>query len=584
MSQTQQPQSTLLSDQRSRSQHSAPQPLAQATPATQAPGYSGTGAPPPPPTAASWATVGPHAALPPQRPDPPPYQAAPVEPANLHLRLVLVTLVAAFIGNLALREVAANTIVMSISVLAASVALFATGCTRTRASRVMLFAAIVFGSFLSLRTEPRLIVFDLIAAFVLLIGAATFGRGGSPFDVGPIRFLAETTDTVGSWLMLTNDIPADAAARSRRKKERILETGSGRVPVTGRVMRGLALALPIVFLLGRLLISADEVFASFFKFETNIAGIGLGHVLVTLLVATALIALQRKSSRDSLVTPGSLVSFAISKVEAIIVLGSINTLFALFATSQLYAMTGAADRILQDADLTVKDYARQGFFQLLWVAGITLLVIVSVWQLRKNDQANRGETAQSQKDPVVFLSYLSTILTMGIVGDAMYRLSLYISWGGLTPLRFYSSAFCVWIIIAFGLAMVRISGRNPHQSWLAPTLLVSGLLSLFALNVANPEAIIATYNLDLYSISDGDADSDGDAEYSPWTNLAAERLTGDGQLVLIEGAHTLPIVLRVNLKTTICVESNHPAQDRGLLGYNRAEADVRKAKAEFCGW
>ncbi len=535
------------------------------------------------------------------------------------VRAFVVTLGAAYVGNLAIQQPAANTLAMSLFILLSAIAVWVAGYARTKASLAMLVGAVGFGGFLTWRTEIRLVVFDLLAALLLLIGAAAFGRDDSVWDLPPLRLGLELLDLVGSWLLIPIDLVAGKVRFSGRTKvqylansdasEGGLEESTPRTWTPAGVTRGVLLALPIVVLLGQLLAAADPVFASLFSFDTGLIEASITHGALTVLVSSLILGLQRKSSRDAPSVPDLGVRLSIGASEAKIVLGSVNLLFALFAASQLYALSGAATRILDEADLTAKDYARQGFFQLLWVAGLTVVLIIGIWALRsepavpaegsdkpseaddpdqagpaaKVDQADRaGQRAKS--DMLLKLSYLSFVLTMGIVAVAVVRLRLYIQDTGLTPLRFYSTVFSVWIGMAFAIVLARVSGLRPGTSWLTPALILSGLATLFVLNLVNPESIIANYNLDRHSPESwSHISANRSAQYyERFDVLMAHRMSNDGRLVLIEGIDSVPEELRANVESAICDHLEQGEQDRGWLSFNFAESKYEAAERELC--
>ncbi len=500
---------------------------------------------------------------PPTPPDPPAAPKPPRQPVPVRGGVVAAVVTAAFFGNLALRQEAANTLVMALFIAFSALALYTLGYVKTKTGLVLLGGAVVFGGFLVLRTEPRLIFFDLVSALMLLIAAAAFGRGDSIWDVGPIRFLSETIDFYASWLGLIADGPADVGARFRVATEE-----SSTLVASGmRIMRGLALALPIVILFGVLLASADIVFASLFNFNADFIGIGFGHLALMLVAGSLVVAILRKSSRTSQIDLGTTTLPVIGKSETMVILGSLNLLFAAFVGTQIYAGFGQADQIIQNAGLSYSDYARQGFFQLLWVAGLTLFVLVLISTMRP---------AGGHSKAVVKMSSISGVLTVGIIGVALNRLLLYIGDRGLTPLRFYSSAFSIWIAVAFLIVLLRLAGIGPKKAWLMPALMVSAMTSLFALNLANPEAIIASHNIARQGVED---DYRG---YGGTAVLGEDKLSGDGIQVLIEGADDLPPALQTDLEASICRHDFNRKQDRGWTGFNISEASAQSAKTEYC--
>ena len=487
--------------------------------------------------------------------------------------VLIATLIAAYFGDAALRQPGINSLSMSLFILFGSVALYLYGHITTRTARALLLSAPVFGAFLTLRTEPRLIVFDLLAAISLQVGAATVGRKNTLWDLGPRRLLRETGDFARSWWSVV-----------RRPR-----TGPLVLPVSSRWTarrRGILLALPIVAVLRALLVSADPIFASMVAFDAGLLTPIISHLFVAMLSVTLILGLFDKSRKGPMSPAASGLPFRIGRTESTVVLGSVNALFATFAVSQIYALSGAADRIVREADLTVKDYARQGFFQLLWVAGLTLLLITTIATLQPvpaeegSPQEGSDQAIDKGSSRIARLSGLSFIFTLGIIAVAITRLLLYIGDTGLTPLRFYSTVFSAWIAVAFIIVLIRISGFHPQSAWLTPALLCSGIVVLFGLNVANPEAIIADHNLERHrSPHEPHSFDHGDI-------LMSDRMSNDGRTVLIWGISDVPERLEQNLRQSLCwnsIPADYTAsQDRGWLGYNRSEAAYSEAVRDFC--
>ncbi len=147
---------------------------------------------------------------------------------------------------------------------------------------------------------------------------------------------------------------------------------SRRRPVA--VLAGIGLALPLLVVLGLLLASADAVFADFFSWwgspETVIV-----HAVLLGVGAWGMAGLLRLSSADPAPAAPRL-PYRLGHVEATVVVGSLVALFTAFAVAQLIAVAGGAGHVLETAGLTYAEYARQGFFQLLAVAAITLVALV----------------------------------------------------------------------------------------------------------------------------------------------------------------------------------------------------------------
>ena len=67
-----------------------------------------------------------------------------------------------------------------------------------------------------------------------------------------------------------------------------------------------------------------------------------------------------------------------SGAEAGVVLGALCALYAAFVAAQLVGVSSGSRHILESQGLTYAEYAREGFFQLLWAAAITVVVLLCV--------------------------------------------------------------------------------------------------------------------------------------------------------------------------------------------------------------
>jgi hypothetical protein len=160
-------------------------------------------------------------------------------------------------------------------------------------------------------------------------------------------------------------------------------------------------------------------------------------------------------------------------------------LFAGFAVAQVIALLGGGGHVLETAGLTYAEYARSGFFQLLWVAGLTVAGLLVL----------RAATAAPDRRFTV-LSEVVVALTLVIVVVAVRRLGLYKDAYGLTMLRLYSSVFAVWIGSVLVLVGLAFAGVGRGRVWWPAAAGAIALTVLFVLNVMNPEAVVVRHNLD----------------------------------------------------------------------------------------
>ncbi len=482
----------------------------------------------------------------------------PAEPRDLGWRFFVAVAVGAVAIDLALRNPPWNNVAATGGVLALVAAVFLTGRVRLRSAQVGLGLAAVLGFFLWLRTDPVLVAFDILGVVALGIYALTHARGQSMWDSGPLRLMVKGAESLVLFLETLIDGPAELAARQRRARE------SGRLSdeIGASLVRGAIITIPVLLILGLLLASADAVFASFFNFGVGVSLPSvIGHVVLLALGAMTMVFLLRVAGRELAPSQGHSESFRLGRIEALVLLVGLNLLFAGFAAAQVVALTGGAEPVLESAGLTFKEYARQGFFQLLWVASITLAVLVTLNSVTRHLEKGRR--------PVAWASIVAVVLTLVIVIVAFGRLQLYIDDDGLTPLRFYSSVFSVWIGVVFLLLAARILGFRSTHSWLTTAIGLSGVLVLVGLNVANPERIIAENNLD--------RDQWGIVYHM-------DKLTADGQTVLLNGLDRLSPDIREEVRDGICnrIRYDEFGFDRTGPGFNLSERRLDDAERAAC--
>src|SRR5207249_665314 len=185
------------------------------------------------------------------------------------------------------------------------------------------------------------------------------------------------------------------------------------------------------------LASADPVFASFFNLNIDAGQLILDAVFVVL-GALGVAGLLRLAASEPLERVNGPL-WRLGATEALVVLAVLDAIFAAFAVAQVLAATGGAADTLRSAGVTYSDYARSGFFQLLWVSGITLAVLFLFSRISKFSD-RRGALA------FMVLAQCAIALTLMIVVVAFRRLSLYEVVYGFTMLRVYSPVFYVWVV------------------------------------------------------------------------------------------------------------------------------------------
>jgi hypothetical protein len=253
----------------------------------------------------------------------------------------------------------------------------------------------------------------------------------------------------------------------------------------GVFFRGVLIAIPALVLFGSLLISADPAFRrlildlAVFDVQEVIL-----HIVVTFVVAAVCAGFLR-----SLLFSGPAVSLSrpaflsLPAAETQIALGLINLLFAAFVAVQFrYFFGGTAT--MGVASLSYSDYARRGFFELVWVVALALpMLLVLDWLVDKSGGSGAFRTS----------ALIQVVLILVIAASAYRRMQLYRDEFGLTQLRLYTTAFMLWLgVLLVWFAATVLTGQR-HR--FAAGVLTSGVIAVVALHAINPDALIVRTNL-----------------------------------------------------------------------------------------
>jgi len=268
----------------------------------------------------------------------------------------------------------------------------------------------------------------------------------------------------------------------------------GAIPARGQqhtFVRTLVAALIAVALLlgfGYLLASADVAFAH--VLSTMIPSLDGGTLLrwtcsaAVALTATAVAAhtlltgttAPEKESRPRLVR----------RVEWTLPVGSLVALFTGFVAVQATVLFGGSDHVLATAGLTYAQYARSGFWQLLTVTGLTVIVVSVAAQIAPRSAATDRLLLRT-------LLGLLSALTLVIVASALSRMAAYEQAYGFTRQRLLVAAGELWLGAIF--LFILVAGIRLRGRWVPQAALAAAVAALLALVILNPDAFIARHNI-----------------------------------------------------------------------------------------
>ncbi len=255
------------------------------------------------------------------------------------------------------------------------------------------------------------------------------------------------------------------------------------------ILRGVLIAIPVLGVLAALLASADPDFSQWLIAIFNLQQ--FPETLVRLIVITIVAylltgaylhsAFPKKGelkSDDSQVIVKPFVGW----IESGIVLLLVNILFVAFVVLQLRYLFGSQ----AGSGFTYSEYARRGFFELVAVAIISLLLYLLAGTVTRRE-------AKHQKIAFTVLACLLIALVLVILVSSWQRLAQYEQAYGFSRLRVYTHVFIIWLAVLLVAAfVVELSQR---QRWMGACLLVCVLGFGVTLASLNVDGFIVRQNL-----------------------------------------------------------------------------------------
>jgi MFS family permease len=170
-------------------------------------------------------------------------------------------------------------------------------------------------------------------------------------------------------------------------------------------------------------------------------------------------------------------------------LAVLDVLFIGFVAVQATVLFGGHAHVLETDGLTYADYARQGFWQLLWVSALTLLVLSAVIRVA-------GRKAASDRRLLRILVGILCATSVVVVISAIHRMWLYQQAYGFSTERLMVITIELWLAAVF--ILVAVAGIRMTGRWLPRAILMGGAVALLGLAATNPERLIAERNIDRY--------------------------------------------------------------------------------------
>ncbi|WP_436847434.1 DUF4153 domain-containing protein [Streptomyces aureus] len=256
-------------------------------------------------------------------------------------------------------------------------------------------------------------------------------------------------------------------------------------------LRAIVVSALLLLVFGGLFAGADAAFADLLGDLVPDASVTGGPWRLVLLVTGLVMALAVAHTAAApvrldrvVVRPGR----PRNRVEWALPLIVLTVLFAAFNAVQLVVLFGGYDAVLKKTHQTYAEYARQGFWQLLIVTLLTLLVVVFALRWAPRDGAG---------DRTLVRGVLGTLcaLALVVVASAVRRMDMYVEAYGLTRLRISVLAGELWL----GLVIVLIMAAGVWGArWLPRAVAASAAAGVLAFGLMSPDALIAEQNVQRY--------------------------------------------------------------------------------------
>jgi hypothetical protein len=450
---------------------------------------------------------------------------------------------------------------------------FALGIRPSRAGLILIGLALFYSAMVAVRASPALLVLNVLVGFGLaLLIAAIYLPGRlarmSLTDHAVALVMSGLALVYQPFLLLFSDLPR--VERTPGKRRRLAP-----------VLWGVALAAPLLLVFGALFAAADAVFANFLQgmfawvqdYPQLLARLFLSLILSWLALGLARRAFTARMTSPALEDYANLDFLRLGAPTAITALALVDALFLGFVLVQAVYLFGGSDTLARTG-LTYSEYARRGFFELVTVAALVLGLILLM------DWLTRFVTGRGRR--IISLLHGGLVaLTLVILVSALFRMRLYQQEFGLTELRFYTTAFMVWlgiVLVWLAVTVLRVrapAGDNPGRRRFAFGALVASLALVVALDLVNPDALIARTNLARAAAGVGQP---LDAEYLAWT-LSADAVPASATGLAAVADPAVQAKLACGLQAQVEILTDRAA-NTNWRGANWSLSTARRALAD----
>ncbi len=258
------------------------------------------------------------------------------------------------------------------------------------------------------------------------------------------------------------------------------------------ILQGILISIPVILLLGSLLSRADNVFGYYIKNLNETITLFkirdsfwqfISSIFISIYIFGLIWSFRYKFRDES---NQYFKKETIEPIKIITLLIIINMLYLVFTKVQISYLY-AGDLELLPGGLSYSDYARKGFFELVVITIINMVLISFL----------KAKVIGKDEKISITLNVLYTFIvgfTLNMMFSAFYKMNMYVEAFGYTRLRILVQLFIILLGIIIILELIYIWMK---VSMFKPILVVSVVFYL-AINFFNIDAFIARKNIEMY--------------------------------------------------------------------------------------
>ncbi len=275
-----------------------------------------------------------------------------------------------------------------------------------------------------------------------------------------------------------------------------------------KIGKSLLITIPIILVVLILLMSADQVFEKIFdkvfldlSKVLSLEGIvkllsRLSVILITFLLCGGfLVNLVKDNTMFTKEDEDTKVTVKFENLTINMILTILNIIYLIFGFIQI---TNLFMNTSNNPNFDYSSYARQGFFQLMFVSFINFVILIVA-------NINKVEKTKSQKIYNKIMSLLIILFTIIIIISAFYRMNLYQETYGYTYLRIFVDFVLISEVLISIPIIIYLLGKKID---ILKSIIIITSFMFVLLNFMNIDNFIAEKNIDRYFNNPEDSNFD----------------------------------------------------------------------------